>query len=111
MPSWLISSVVSIAAFHFSLRLFDGFGDEDRDKALGSTLVLLIRRVGFYRDIPEPLSLGWIYDLSNPHRIDFGLVPNFDLRLRLQVVIPKRMLWRSTLGGYEDIVIAVHDPH
>ena len=44
--------------FHFSLRLFDGFCDEDWDDAIGFVLVLLIRRVCFYRDIPESLSLN-----------------------------------------------------
>jgi len=67
----------------FYFRLFDGFCYEDWDHPIRFFLVLLIRRVCFYCDIPESLSLDWVYYLSNPHRIDFGLVANFNIRFRL----------------------------
>jgi len=104
-------NLCEMLGFRFSFRLFDGFCYEDWDDAIGFALVLLIRRVCFYRDIPESFSLDWIYYLSNSHCIDFTPVANFDLGVRLQIMIPKRMLWRPTLRCHEDIVISVHHSH
>jgi hypothetical protein len=46
-----------MSRLRFSIRLFDGFCNKDWDDAIGFVLVLLIRRVCFYRDIPESFSL------------------------------------------------------
>ena len=94
-----------------SSRLFGGLCYEDWDNAIGFGLVLLIRRICFYRNIPEPFSLDWIYYLSNSHCINFPLVANFDVGICLQIVVPKWMLWRPTLRGHENIVVSVHHSH
>ena len=93
------------------LCLCDGLCYEDGDDAIGFVLVRLIPREGRYRDGPEALPFGCIDDLAHPHRIGCGLVANFDIRLRLQVVIPKRISRRAAVRRHNDIMIAVHGSH
>src|SRR5690349_21222257 len=84
-----------------SQRLFDRFGDQNGNDAVGSALVILVRWVGFNRERPQTLSLSRVADLANPHPIDISFVADFNMRICLQIVIPQRMLGCAALRGDE----------
>ena len=65
------------------------------------------RRAG----IPQALAFRILRDLTDAHFMDFGLVADFNIRLRLQVAVPGRILWRSTLGCHQNVARAIHGPH
>src|SRR5437667_6673055 len=88
-----------------------GFGrfDDDRNAAIGRPrLVFLVAGVELRRESPETLALG-AFGLAGDVPLGPTVSGGFDLRVRLQVVIPGGMLRRPAFRGDEHHVCSISE--
>src|SRR2546427_4161280 len=85
------------------------FEHDDRNAAIGRPrLVFLVAGVELRRELPETLALG-AFGFAGDVALGTAISGGFDLRVRLQIVIPGGMLRRPTFGGDQHDVRAIRE--
>src|SRR4051794_5813254 len=87
------------------------FDQEDRDQSVGAGLVLRVRRIRLDRAFPPDLSFSTVELPGTTVDDRLAVLDGDRIGIRLEVVVPDRMLRCTALGGDHGVLAVVLHPH